>query len=126
MPAITTAQIAAASLQELTPTGKPALIPSLLKTGGLSLPFKALEAGSERVQWFATTKTARGKARQLLLASGQLDYTSAASAPIKVKLTAAGRALLKHLQRLQVTAKGMFIPESGAPTTVTKIFTLRR
>jgi hypothetical protein len=125
-PVITTAQIAAASLQELTPTGKPALIPSLLKTDGLSLPFKALEAGTERVQWFATTKTARGKARQLLLASGQLDYTAAAGAPIKVKLTAAGRALLKHLQRLQVTAKGTFTPESGAPTTVTKTFTLRR
>jgi hypothetical protein len=127
---ISAAQIAALLSQQLAPTGKAAKIGALLKGGGFLLPFKALEAGTVSVGWYQVPSGAKlakkGKAKPVLIASGKLTFPAAGTGKLTVKLTAAGKRLLKHAKRLKLTAKGTFTPSGKAPLSVTKGFVLRQ
>ena len=69
-------------------------------------------------------KPARTKA--VLMARGRAMFDSATGATIRLKLTAAGRRLLKHSKRITVTAKATFTPAGAAAVTATRTFKLRR
>ena len=44
------------------------------------------------------------------------------SAKVKIKLTSAGKALLKHAKRLALTVRAIFTPTGGAPVSATGSF----
>ena len=121
-------QIATLLRRELTPSGKAAKIAALLKSGVFSISFRALEAGTAVIAWYEVPPGAhlasKTKAKPVLVASGQRSFSRAGTAKIKIKLTAAGKRLLRHARRLKLTAKGAFTPTGKAPITTTKVFVL--
>lgn len=130
---VTTAQVKASLAEQLTPPGKAAKIAALLKSGGLSISFTALEAGTVVVQWYfvphgaklAKRAKGRSKAKPVLVASGKLTFSGAGTGKLNIRLTAAGKRLLKHAKRLKLTAKGTFTPSGGAAASTTKKFLLK-
>jgi hypothetical protein len=122
------AQLAALLKRELTPSGKVGKIAALLKSGGLTILFQALEAGTVVINWYQVppgAKLAR-KAKPVLVASGRATFSAAGEQKIKLKLTSAGERLLKRARSLKLTAKGSFTPTGEAPVTATKAFVLKR
>jgi hypothetical protein len=129
---ISSAQLKASLAQQLKPSGRAATIPALLKHGGLTVSFTALEAGTLELQWYelpSGAKAARtSKAKPVLIATGSVTFSGAGSKPLKLKLTAQGKKLLlRHAKRLPVEAKGAFRPgDHTAAASVTKVFDLQR
>ena len=119
---VTAAQIRALLRTELTPHGKAAKIPRLLKKRGYRLHFRALTAGTAKVRWYRLRK---GR-KPILIATGTHAFAAAGSATFKVRLTAAGRRQLRHAKRLRLTARGTFTPAAGGPVRASRRFTLRR
>lgn len=65
------------------------------------------------------------KRKPVLIASGKLSFTSAGTRPLKVKLTSAGKQLLRHSKRVKLSSKGAFTPVGQPSVTVIKTFTLK-
>jgi hypothetical protein len=130
----TPAQIKTLLLKEITPTGKAATIAALLKAGGDTTPCKALSAGTAVVDWYyvpAGAHIAKAKPKAQLLASGRLTFTSAGTGKLKIRLTAAGKNLLKgeksgHGKLLKLTSKATFTPVGHAAIVIDKTFTPKR
>jgi hypothetical protein len=124
------AQIATLLGRELTPSGKAAKIAVLLKSGVFSISFRALQAGTAVINWYQVPPGAKlakkATPKPVLVASGQRRFSAAGTAKIKIKLTAAGKRLLKHAKKLKLTAKGTFTPTGKTPITATKVFVLKR
>jgi Bacterial Ig-like domain (group 3) len=115
---ISSAEIAKVLGAQLVPSGKSASIKALLKSGGLTMSIKALEAGTLTVQWYEVppgAKLAKAKAKPVLVASGALTFSGAGTAKLKMKLSLAGKKLLKHARQVKLTAKGDFNPTGGKP-----------
>jgi hypothetical protein len=123
------AQIRASLLRQLTPSGKGAKIASLVNEGSFTLRFKALEAGTATIQWYEVPAGAsvskKSKAKPVLVASGRASFAAAATQKLKIKLTSAGKRLLKGAKSLKLTAKGSFTPAGRTPVVVTKAFVLK-
>jgi hypothetical protein len=117
------AQIAVLLFADLRPSGAGARIGALLK-GGIATAFRAPEAGVATIAWYYLPPGATTKA--VVVASGQLTFSAAGTGPIKVKPTAVGRRLLKHADRIKLTARGTFTPTGMTPITATRTFALRR
>jgi hypothetical protein len=120
----------------LTSTTNTQLTINTLLTGGGSSTFVvALEPGVANINWTASSTSAgsadaqrakKSKSKPIVVASGEHKFSAAGGATIKIKLTAAGRRLLKHAKRLKLTATGTFTPTGKAPIITTKRFTLKR
>jgi hypothetical protein len=127
---VSAAQIAALMGSEITPSGKTAKIAVLVKRSGFALAFKALTAGTAVVGWYqlpsGATLAGKGKTSRVLVATGRLTFPAPGSRTMKVRLTAAGMRLLRHVARLRLTARGTFTPTGKPPIVVTKSFALRR
>jgi hypothetical protein len=128
---ISSAQIAASLAGQLVPSGRAAKIAALLKADGLTMSFTALEAGTISVQWYELPSGAKiakkGKAKPVLVASGQATFSGAGVEKVNVRLTAAGRKSLKHGKTVKVEAKGVFTTATGAsPIRTTTVIFLRR
>ncbi len=127
---VTAAQIAALLAGQLIPSGRAAKIAALLKHGGWAVAFRALEAGTAMIGWYQLPQGAklakRTKVKPVLVAAGHLTFSVAGTATLKVKLTSAGKRLLKHAKQLKLTAKGTFTPTGNTPVTTTRIFILKR
>jgi DNA-binding beta-propeller fold protein YncE len=126
---ITSAQIAALLAGQLTPSGKATKIPALLKSGGLAVVFNVPEAGAVVIGWYqlplGAKLTKHANPNPVLVAAGRRTFVAAGTATITIKLTAAGKRLLKHAKKLKLTAKGSFTPTGKAPITTTKAFVLK-
>ncbi|MGH2874241.1 MAG: Ig-like domain-containing protein, partial [Solirubrobacteraceae bacterium] len=104
-----------------SPTGKAATIKAILKSGDYPFRYKALEAGTVEVLWYVKI----GK-KEVLIAKGSVHTTRAGTVSFKLRLTAAGRSLLKRdPHRAKVIFKALFTPTRGKPTTVAGSVTLR-
>ena len=126
-PGPSVAQIRASLLAQLAPVGRLAKIGALRSHRGYRFTFKALEAGQALIQWFFVPKGAHvSSAKPVLIASGRKMFTAAGKAKITIRVTAAGKRLLKHAKRLKVTAKATFTRAGKAPVTALKTSTLRR
>jgi hypothetical protein len=115
--------------QEITPSGKAAKIAAFSKAGGYKLRFSAPEAGVAVVGWYELPKGAkltRTTPKPVEVASGHASFSSAGVETIDVKLTSAGRRLLKGVKRLKLTARGVFTPSGGAAVSLEKAFVLTR
>jgi hypothetical protein len=127
---LTSAQILQILGGELTPSGKGARLASILRAGGYSLAFTAPEAGSATVSWFEVPPGARlaekkRRPQPVLVGTGTRRFTAAGHAKLKVKLTPAGRRLLKRAKHVTLTAKGTFTPTGQRALSRTKRFTIR-
>jgi hypothetical protein len=125
---ISTAQIAALLDQQLIPSGKTAKIGALLKGGGVTVSFNALEAGTAVIDWYEMPTGAKlakhTTAKPILAALGQMIFSAAGTGKLKIRLTEAGKRLLKHDTQLKLTAKGAFTPLGQTAITVTKQFSV--
>jgi hypothetical protein len=101
------------------------LLRKLLAAGGGSLTpsFKAPAAGRLTIRW--TTKVGK---RTVTIASGTFTYkkASARATKVKLKLTKAGKSLLKHHKKLKVTAKATYRMTGRRTITATRTFTLKK
>jgi hypothetical protein len=88
--------------------------------------FKALEAGTAVIGWYYLPPGKKAKPKPVLVASGKLTFSAAGTATVKLKLTAAGKVLLRHAKRLKLTAEGTFTPTGKTPITAFKTFVLKR
>jgi subtilase family serine protease len=126
----TATQLAAQLAKLLAPSGKGAKLAALLKAGGLTISFKALSAGSVAIGWYELPKGAKlakkAKPKPVLVASAQLKFTAPGSRTIKIKLTPAGKRLLKHAKQVKLTGKGTFTPVGKPPVSAIRSFLLRR
>jgi hypothetical protein len=113
------ARIKAALANVLAPSGQGATIRSILRSG---YPFRVTlpAAGKLSIRWYTKVKR-----KQVLIASASATVRSGKKTTVKVKLTKAGKRLLKHAKKLKVTSKVSFTVKGSKPITATKTFTLR-
>jgi hypothetical protein len=126
--AVSGVQLAAALRRQLVPSGKAAKIPALLKHGGLSMPFTALTPGTLTIGWYELPPGAKlaKKVRPVLVASGKRTFSAAGAGTVAVKLTSAGKRLLRHARRVKLVAKGAFVSSGNASAVVMRGLALRR
>jgi subtilisin-like proprotein convertase family protein len=126
---VTSSQIAALLAGQLIPSGKTAKIAALLRRGAYTVAFRALEAGSAVIDWYEVPSGAQfarnTKAKPILIASGGRTFAAAGTATIKIKLTAAGKNVLKHAKRIKLTTLSTFTPRGQTPITATRTFVLK-
>jgi FG-GAP repeat len=126
---ISPAQLAAALAHGIVPSGQAARIAALLKHGSFATKFAALEAGLATISWYELPPGAKlakkAKPKPLLVASGRLSFTAPGSGLLKLKLTSAGKRLLKHAKRVKLVARGSFTPSGGSAVTATHSFLLK-
>ena len=114
--------VVAALSSTIKPPGKQAKIGALLKHGGYTTFWPAF-AGLLSVE-----ETAKVHGKQVLVAVVNASFNGAQQQTVAVKLTKAGRRLLKRVSKLKVRAVGVFEPVWNplvAPD-VHKTFTLKR
>jgi hypothetical protein len=125
----TAGQIKISLRSALTPPRKAARIRALLKKGGFSFSFKALAPGRLVISWYLVPKGShptKHRPKPILVATGQLTFSTAQTAKIDVKLTAVGKTLLRHAKGIRLTATGSFTPRGKPAIITTKIFALLR
>ena len=121
-----TAQIKTALLRMLKPYGNSARLGAVVRNGGYRCTFVAPGAGRLAISWYTLAKSARNRTHKLLIATAQLHVPGAKTATVTVKLTAAGKTLLKLSHRVHITATGTFTPEHHNGANASSGFTLAR
>lgn len=123
-------EIGALLRHALTPVGTAGRATSLLARGGCTVTFRALSAGTAVIDWYRVPPGGRlalkTRARPVLVASGQTRFSVPKTAKINVRLTRAGRRLIKKDDAAKLTAKGTFTPSGGKPVTAIEELVLRR
>ncbi len=116
--------------RQLAPSGRAASISALLKRGGLHMSFKLPQAGTLEVQWYFVPRGAKlaGKTQDkpVLVAVGRATFKAAGTVSVAIRLTAAGKKLLRHASRLDLEARGTFAPKGAASVSASKTFVLKR
>lgn len=97
------------------------LIPTLIKKGVTTTTVKsAVVSGRLVITWYATVKH-----RKVVVARGAKTVSAGVTAHISIRLTAAGRALLKRSRTVRVTVVGRYAFGTSSITSTRKL-TLRR
>jgi hypothetical protein len=105
----------------LGPRGAAARIGRILRAGGFTTRVIAPTAGTATLEW----KTR--KARRMIVARGRRTFQAGGSAKVKLKLTKAGRRVLRRTpRRLPLTATALWRPFSSKQVAHTASITLRR
>ncbi len=125
------AQLRGSLAGQLVPGGKAARIGAILKAGGYKSTFNALTAGVVQIGWYLVPQGAhltatKHKPKPVLVASGRVSFPKAGSGKLRLKLTGAGKRLLKHSRTLKLTAKGTFTPTGKTGVRATKTFKLKK
>jgi alpha-tubulin suppressor-like RCC1 family protein len=125
---LTEAEIRASLRQQLGIKGSSARIASVRKHRSFTYGFTALTAGLLAIDWYYVPPGAHlaRHAVPVLLAAGRLRFATAGTRKITLKLTPAGRRLLRKRKRIALTAKGSFTPLGKRAVTATLSFTLKR
>jgi len=113
---------------ELAPHGAAARIGSLLAHDGFPLSVNPPSQGGLRVRWlYAPSRLpGAGHTRPLVVARGEGGLPEAEHATVQVSLTKTGAVLLRHRERVRLTAEAVFTSPHGRPLIATRPFTLRR
>ena len=117
-PAGPTAEEITAALEAAA--GKVPSLKRLRERGRFTVPFTAPAAGELAVRWSARR---RGKARVIARGARTVD---AGETSVRVKLTKAGRRLLKGRERARIAMRLRFTPTGGDAVTFTRRATLKR
>jgi hypothetical protein len=91
----------------------------LRKRGHFTVPFSAPAPGTLAIRW-----SARRRGKTVVIARGAEAVDGAAE--VRVKLTKAGRKLLKGRKRVRISMRLRFTPGGGEAVTVTRKATLKR
>jgi hypothetical protein len=97
---------------------------------GLAVAFSAPGPGTVQLAFYQVPKGAHisratKKAKPVLVASGKATPKKATKLTVKVKLTGAGRKLLKHVARITLVAKGTYTPKGAKGTSTTRKLTFQ-
>jgi hypothetical protein len=126
---VSPAQIAALLRRQLTPSGESAKLAMMLKTGGFTITFKALDAGTAIIDWYTlvpgATLARKTKAKPILVASGQAAFPAAGTRRIKVRLTTTGKRLLRSTKSPKLIAKGSFTRSGQTSVVAVRTFVLK-
>jgi hypothetical protein len=127
-PTVTRAQIKADLRRALVPRGRAARILALLKHRRYTFMFRAPTAGKVVIEWLALPRGARAAkaTKPVIVASGSARFAKPGRVRITIRLTPAGRRMLKHAHSLRLTAKGIYTPKGGSSLTATRTLRLRR
>lgn len=118
--AVTVAQLGGLLRNALAVHGKGAHISALLKHGGYSFTFAAPSAGTLAVSWYR-----RLHGHTILIAKVTVRFHKTGKENLKLVLTSKGRALLKGVGRMTLTAQGGFTPVGHHTTSASKTITLK-
>jgi Tol biopolymer transport system component len=107
------------------------VIADLLDVGGFTATFHAPGPGTVTIEWYATAgssgRASASAARQVLVARGTRSMTGAVTAHVGVRLTKAGRRLLKNAAKaVKLVTRATFAPKAGPVASSTRTVTLRR
>ncbi|MET0771159.1 MAG: hypothetical protein ABW081_14700 [Solirubrobacteraceae bacterium] len=91
----------------------------LRKRGGFAVPFTAPAPGTLAIRW-----SARKRGKTVVIARGAEALDGAGE--VRVRLTRAGRKLLKGRERVRISMRLRFTPDGGGAVTVTRKATLKR
>jgi Regulator of chromosome condensation (RCC1) repeat/Putative Ig domain len=123
---LTEAELRASLRQQLGIKGTTARIASLRKRRSFTSGFTALTAGRLAIDWYYVPAGAHlARAVPTLLASGAQSFAHAGTRTITLKLTLAGRRLLRKRARIALVAKGSFTPSGGHAVTARVSFVLK-
>ena len=127
-PTATAAQILTALGTQLPRDDRGARIASMLKSGGYSFLFGAPAAGTLQVFWYEVPSGAHVSAarKPVLVAASTTTFASPSRKTVKLRLTSAGRQLLKHSKRVKLTVKAVFTSRAGVSATWLKTLVLSR
>jgi hypothetical protein len=122
---ITTNQLLQSLRRQMTPRGSAAKIGTLLKKGGAKLSFKAMDAGKVVIRWSTVSVTVHGrKTKSILVAQGSKTFLRSGPGTVNVRLTTAGKRLLRRSKRVRLSARGTFTRKGKKAITGTKAFVL--
>jgi large repetitive protein len=125
-----TGGVASFIASELAAPPKSFTILKLLKHGVYETRFKSPLPGTAVIDWYYLPPGAKigkkSKHPPVLVATGKLVFSSAKTATMKIRLTAAGRRLLAREKRIKITQTCVFTPSGAAAVKVTGSFELKR
>lgn len=87
----------------------------ILRAGGYPATAIAHGAGTLTIKW---------RAGKTVIASGTKKFRKAGAAPLKLRLTSQGRALLEKSHNITLSAIGTFKPKKGKTVTKHRTITL--
>ena len=108
---LTEAQIRASLRQQLGMKGRAARIATLRKRGRFLYGFTALTAGTLSIDWYYLPPGAHlARAAPVLFAAGSVAFPTAGTKTVVLRVTKAGRKLMRRRKRIALVAKGTFTP----------------
>jgi hypothetical protein len=99
-----------------------ASIAAILKAGGFQTKVSFLVPGTLTITW--NTGSGTHGTRSVVVASGSKTVGKTGVTALKIKLTKAGRALLKRSKHLKLTVSGSFKPKQGKTVAKHRTITL--
>jgi beta-galactosidase len=122
------ARVRSALAPLLAPRGGAARIARLLKRGGYTFRFDAPSSGKLVIDWDYTPPRKRHarKPKPVRVAARTVSVKRAGEVSVTVKLTKAGRRLLKPAKRERLTVRVSFTPIGRSTTTRSKVIELKR
>jgi hypothetical protein len=113
----------------LAPSGSAARIGALLKRGAFIASLRSFAPGKAVIYWYLPARRAAHSSKlapPLLVAGGKVAFRKPGTAAIVVRLTRAGKQLLKGSKRVALSAKAMFAPNGAAAIRAQRAFVLAR
>ncbi len=118
---------------QLGTKGRQIRLKTLRRRRSYAYGFTALTSGALTIDWYYLppgARLARGAhaaqgANPVLFASGSASFATAGTKKVTLRLTLAGRKLLRHRKRIALTALGSFTPRGKRAVTATSSFSLR-
>lgn len=117
----------------LKTSGKAATLPMILKHNGYHVSFSAPSAGKLVLDWYYLAKgahlpatVAKARPTPVLITRLNAVFHKPGVAKLTIRLTAAGKKLIRHNTKLRLTAEAMFTPTHGTPITKKRALTLKR
>jgi hypothetical protein len=123
---ITIAQIRESLRRQMTPRGPGSKLAVIVRRGGARLEFKPLQGGKLAICWYTATTVRGRRTAPVLVARGTRAFERAGARTVHLRLTRAGRRVLRGAQRVRLQARGSFARRVGKPITATKAFVLTR
>jgi hypothetical protein len=119
---------AAALGPALVPSGTAAKIGAILKAGAFPATVSPPGPGKAAVAWYYAPKGTHVASvkKPVVIASGTTTVKKAGSVKLKIRLTSAGRTMLKNAKSIALTSKGTFTPKGGKAVSTQKKFKLKR
>jgi PKD repeat protein len=130
-PTPTTVQIQKILNGSLIPSGAHVSITTILSGGSFKTPFTPPEPGKLTVNWYAKHRSGRSghrsnsKTKLILVASCAETFSSDKKSTVKIKLTSAGRNVLRSAKQVALTADDTFTPKGKKAIKTSKQFTLK-